>query len=156
MKKILFITFLFFIFFSVKSQNISGKWTGFLYQEQGGTRGKYTFEMKLNQNANQITGISEIRYIDDPSVYGKIELTGFFLNNIFTFEEVKINSQNTRDEYMYWCIKQGTLNYTEKENYAYLQGDWKSINPLSCLPGTIFLKKNIYKNNNTKQGQKEN
>ena len=149
-KLILFLFTIFLSSISALSQDISGDWTGFLYQDTGGTSGKYTFTMKLEQTGTNISGISEIRLIDQTNIFGKILLIGSSNNNIFTFEETNISSQNVL-EGMVWCIKYGTLNYSETNNYAYLQGNWKAIRPATCAPGTIFLKKKLDKKENNEQ-----
>ncbi len=49
--------------YSAQSQNISGEWTGLLYQETGGIRYEYYFTMNLKQFGNKIDGTSEIRFL---------------------------------------------------------------------------------------------
>jgi len=153
-KSSIFILFLLSVYFA-QSQDISGEWTGTLYQEAGGVRYEYSFEMNLQQVGNKITGTSEIRFLDNKNVYGKMKLSGKLIKKSFIFEESEILKENFDGQTMSWCIKRGTLYYSQGSEMAVLQGDWTgTIGRGTCSPGTITLQRKINQNKLGKSGKK--
>ncbi len=157
MKKLsILILFVLYVYFA-QSQDISGEWTGTLYQESGGVRYEYYLELNLQQVGNKINGTSEIHFLDNKKVYGKMKLSGKIEKKTFVFEESAILKENFDGQTMSWCIKKGTLYYSQGNETAVLQGHWTgTIDRGTCSPGTITLKRKTKKKTKKlgKQGKK--
>lgn len=142
--KIKLVSIVFFILLvSIKSnsQDISGKWTGRLTQEEGGVSGEYYFEMNLKQTGKTVTGFSLIKLLEDPTIYGKINLTGSFNGEELKFKETSILNQKVLD-YMEWCIKKGNMKFIEAGDEYQLNGRWTGYTSYgTCSPGGIYLSK---------------
>ncbi len=159
MKNFISIFFAILLFYTANCQDISGKWNGYLYQDAGGLKRKYDFSMNLNQTENQISGYSKIALMDNKKIFGVISLKGKIKNSKFDFEEISIIEQGTGNINVSWCIKKGTLIYSQKGKTATIQGDWSSTFPNNCSPGSIVLTKNNnkkHKDNSNKEGKKGN
>lgn len=117
----------------MQAQDISGYWQGVLYQEYPGNTVYYPYSMSLQQTGTDVTGISEIRWADEPIYYGIMSLTGQFDGSLFTFQEQAILDQNPNPA-AYWCIKHGELLYDPV--LQTLEGPWDAP---GCFPGTVEL-----------------
>jgi hypothetical protein len=158
-KKIFLFFIIILLFCEIKSQNISGFWNGFLYQESGGISSKYNFSLNLTDINGTISGSTEIKMFDKKNIFGKMSVFGTFSNKTFIFLEKEIITQDKGNLFFEWCIKTGELNYFEKGDTAYLDGSWLGLAPISCSPGRIVVKKHVEPKtiaNNTNNNQNNN
>ena len=83
---------------------------------------------------NYLSGNSRIETVDKLN-WGAKTVSGTFntLNNIFTFQETKIDSQVIVGSF-FWCLANGTLVYDNIQEKIY--GSWSAN---WCTPGTIEL-----------------
>ncbi len=139
--KIIITSLLLFLITTSYAQNIFGSWSGIMFQEEGGTRAEYYYALTIEPiSAHVFKGTSYVQYLDKPDIFGVMEFTAVFTDGKFVFKESHIVKQR-EDLNMYWCIKQGILEYTERNDSAFLSGKWESWNPRSCSPGTVTLAK---------------
>lgn len=119
---------------------LTGKWQGYLTQNESGLANKYPFEMQIIHNGKTLEGFSTIHLADRPQYLGKMSFRGFWnaKNEIFEFTEIKIEQQNILPS-MFWCIKNGKLQYKYDKKTLQLQGDWKG-----CLPKSTKSEGKIY------------
>lgn len=124
------------------AQSLTGKWRGHLTQEPLILYSDFYYEMELVQTGNTVTGTAHI-YADEN--YALMPLSGTFDGKNFTFQERFPDDLKIRTGFE-WCIKSGTLSYSEKNGQAFLEGPWagKSTGG-DCNPGQVFLQRPIDK-----------
>lgn len=117
------------------SQNLAGRWTGHLYQNEIGW---YDFELQLTAtgDSNMYTGTS---HISSKRGSGTLALTATLQGTTFHFQESKIKDQRWNTLGWFWCIKNGNLQLREHPDSLVLAGDWQA--PGTCKPGTIRVAK---------------
>lgn len=128
------------IYSSIEAQDMSGEWNGVLRQSDGGPSTSYYFTLNLKHKGNVITGNSKISFVEHPEFYGIMELKGIFKNDILTFRETKIVSQNVFTD-LEWCFKKAKLNFTMKKDGFCIEGTWsgKTAGGGACAPGTLKM-----------------
>ena len=141
MKNILIVILFSFALQVIQAQDISGEWIGILTQKAGGYSQSYAFSMNLIQTNDSVEGYSYISLWDKPQIYGKIKLKGIFSNQIFSFQESDVLSENRGNLNFVWCIKEGSLKYFTKGDSSILEGEWFSSKTPRCAPGAIRLAK---------------
>ncbi|MEM6264841.1 MAG: hypothetical protein AAGI38_20175, partial [Bacteroidota bacterium] len=121
-------------------QNLSGKWSGTLTQENGGPYPEYFFVMELEDRNGNITGYTEI-YIDEERA--RFQLTGTFDGKIFSFKESRLLEEKTSSPRLEWCLKKGRLVWLPQGAHELMQGLWEGRSLISgpCVPGAIYLKR---------------
>lgn len=132
--------------FNILAQTeLEGNWTGTLYQKPwDGSSGmmKYKYSMKLEIVNGKIEGKSTI--ITGPN-FAVILLKGEFKDNVFTFEEYKIENQKVAG--MSWCLKGGSIKLHKSGGELKLAGDWTGyVNDpggkrRDCNPGNLEIVK---------------
>lgn len=117
---------------------LTGFWTGYLTQEEGGYRPRYRFEMTLEQSGSTVTGISFSR-ID--TIFAEMKVKGTISGNTLQFSETGL-SRFSPLKNMSWCLKSGQLQLSQKGKHWVLEGSWhgKSAEG-ACVPGKIYLVK---------------
>lgn len=133
MKKSFFLIFLFFstllllqsagISLDEEPKPLEREWSGYLTQGKGGLAIKYNLRFQIKQEGKKIKGISTIRLIDQPDIYGVMEFSGEMQNERIIYRESKILKQNISDS-AYWCIKAAKLKYQIINNKEILAGRW--------------------------------
>lgn len=142
MKTTLFASALIFIWaFGFAQTDISGHWTGMLYQSAGGLAAEYTFEMDIKQSGTTITGTSHIEL--SPAVTGSMEVQGKLNGKVFTYSEPRIINEDGITDTTAWCLKTCRLLLSRVGDRLYLKGTWSgySLKFGDCSPGTIELTK---------------
>ena len=125
---------------SFGQNEFTGRWTGYLTQEQGGFRPKYNFELRLEQKGNQVTGTS---YASVDNIYAEFALEGTVNGKVLTFKEVRM-IKYTRLEEMSWCFKWGDLKLVKHGGVWHLEGNWEGKSPFGpCIPGKVYLGKAV-------------
>ncbi|MGB0839757.1 MAG: hypothetical protein ACPGXL_06430 [Chitinophagales bacterium] len=129
---------------------LSGRWIGVVTQNPGGLSKSYYFELEIEQAGNKITG-SSFTALRNGRTGVSINLKGFFNGKILHFIENDIletfdfDSRLGKNEA--WCIKQGDLEFSQKNSNFYLNGDWEGYNSRythkDCAPGKISLRKGV-------------
>lgn len=113
--------------FSIKSQQISGKWLGYIAIE--GTVDTFLYEMELTQNENIING-SSFCFTPDTSAYAIFNVLGEAQQDQFVIQEFEQVEPSDGK----WCHKYLTVRLSNDENQ--LSGSWDATN---CRPGTVVL-----------------
>lgn len=134
MKNILVTTLLFGFQAALFGQDLSGHWTGRLYQNDIGW---YDFELQLTAGRDSsYTGTS---YINSGRGSGTLDLTATFDGAVFHFQESKVKDQRWNVIGWYWCIKTGDLRLTKQADSLVLSGAWEASG--TCKPGTLRVAK---------------
>jgi OmpA family len=132
--------------FLLQAQDVTGVWKGTLSQDPDRS---YYFEISVdnidfNGYLSGVTYVKEISSGND----GTISFTGSFKNNQFKFREKEIVKEVKRNNGGYyssnswfWCIKNGTLDFSQKEGSYYLKGSWNAEG--GCSGGTLEVSKDI-------------
>ncbi|SMO64458.1 hypothetical protein [Solitalea koreensis] len=140
MKKFYLILTALFLPIFLFAQNLSGTWSGILNQKPGGYSEKYTYELIIKQNGNQITGISRTYIATE--VIARLMVSGNFDHHVMNLSESAI-LEEVKPLGWVICIKTMGLLYMKKDGKEYLQGSWAGIGTDGgkCSPGAIFLTK---------------
>ncbi len=129
--------------------NLSGKWVGFLTQEDGGIAATYHFELKLDANQKGNWSGSSFSFIKQKG--GKryvlrLELEASIQGDTVFFEEFReLEYVNELITNSFYCLKRARLYWVNEGNgKGYFSGRWEGIEPKSgnrCTPGKIELRR---------------
>jgi hypothetical protein len=130
-------------------RNLSGKWIGFLTQDDGGIADRYHFELELYANAKGNWSGSSFSFIKQKG--GKryvlrLALEASIKGDTVFFEEFReleyVNELSTNSSY---CLKRAYLYWVNESNgKGYFSGRWEGREPKSgnqCVPGKIELRR---------------
>ncbi|WP_250632244.1 hypothetical protein [Rhodoflexus caldus] len=130
-------------------RNLSGKWIGFLTQDDGGIADRYHFELELDANEKGNWSGSSFSFIKQKG--GKryvlrLELEASIKGDTVFFEEFReleyVNELSTNSSY---CLKRARLHWVNEGNgKGYFSGRWEGTEPKSgnrCAPGKIELRR---------------
>lgn len=119
--------------------NLSGVWTGELYQNAGGIAEKFELSMSLSQTDIFMRGTAYVR-LDD--IWAEMQLSGNQLpNGSWRLTETKI-LRSQKPDYLSWCMKHYEIRVSFTEEGLLLSGPWWGKSELGpCIPGSIRLKK---------------
>lgn len=121
---------LLFLLSHLYSQDLSGNWTGKLYQQGIGW---YDFELLLTASGDgSYTGTS---YISCDRGSGTMALRASLDDTGFHFKESRIRDEHWTTIGWYWCIKTGDLQLTQRDDSLVLSGHWQGSG--TCKPGTL-------------------
>ena len=125
------------------ADDLNGIWKGSLTQDPGGCYPRYSIELQINFNNNNIIGKAYDFY--DTTKYIKLSFTGRYnpVTHRLVLIENKVLEANIPIDCIP-CIKTYDLIYSIKGDEETLVGDWKGhiINMQNaCPPGKIYLKK---------------
>ena len=128
---------------SVLAQDISGKWTGIMYQDPDGLIEAYYYEFNLKQDGDKVKGTSYVTFKDDPLVNGLMQVEGTFDGTYFTYKETKILKEMGISDYGVWCVKTAQLKFKKVGSNYQLSGDWegKTLKGDRCAPGNVTVTK---------------
>ncbi|MFL5727955.1 MAG: OmpA family protein [Cytophagaceae bacterium] len=153
MNKIKYILFAFLFFQTTvmySQLKVAGVWQGIITQP-GGPLGfaNYPFWMTFNETSSEFTGHTRCEVPGTENYYNVIEMKGKVYPDHIFFEEIKITESKMPPSLGGWCIKSGTLYYTQEKNM--LKGKWAGgANGAICMPGEII----VYKSDgNVPQGE---
>jgi RHS repeat-associated protein len=118
---------------SQQSNNITGFYTGTLFQPNGPVVPTFKFEMTLTENASGVVSGESYSTILGTSYFVIESLTGQVTNGVFSFQQQAIISQNSPANG--WCTISGSLTMSPDGNT--LSGPWQA--PAPCPPGTISI-----------------
>lgn len=111
---------------SLTQYKAEGKWAGVIYQNsESGIARKYTFELEVFIDQDNISGFSTISMINEPGVYGILNITGKVTKNGLDIKETRIIEEQIYS-YAYWCIKSYQLTFEQKNDKLTLTGNWSS------------------------------
>jgi hypothetical protein len=119
-------------------ENVSGKWSGTITQNEGGYRSSYEFEMFIQQDGNKISGRTFV-YVDD--IHAEMKFSGEIHSGIYVrFQESEMVDFK-KFEGMEWCIKKGQLILKKSGGGPWeLEGFWQGNTTFSnCIPGKVHL-----------------
>jgi hypothetical protein len=119
--------------------NLSGVWTGELYQNAGGIAEKFELSMVLRQTDIFMRGTAYVR-LDD--IWAEMQLSGNQLpNGSWRLTETKI-LRSQKPDYLSWCMKQYEIRVSYTPEGLLLSGPWWGNSELGpCIPGSIKLRK---------------
>lgn len=145
MKKLLIIFFLFVGIFAFgqeqKQGDLSGLWKGKITQDEGGYASDYTFEIYIRHNGKSITGRSYV-YVDN--IYASFDISGSLHSEVYMDLKDSEILESKVNEGMEWCLKKYQLVFKIKDGVYHLEGFWQGKTSFStCIPGKVFLKKQI-------------
>ncbi len=119
---------------SLSGQDLSGHWTGQLFQNNIGW---YDFELQLTALGDSLyTGTS---YISSERGSGTMSLRGFQDEDGFHFQESRIRDEHWTTMGWYWCLKSADLELIQRQDSLVLTGRWKGSG--TCKPGHLHLAK---------------
>ncbi|MTB49856.1 hypothetical protein [Lewinella sp. W8] len=119
--------------------DISGVWTGELYQNAGGIAERFELSMSLRQTDIFMRGTAYVR-LDD--IWAEMQLSGNQLpNGSWRLTETKI-LRSQKPDYLSWCMKHYELRVSFTGEGLLLSGPWWGNSELGpCVPGSIKLRK---------------
>ncbi|HYH55001.1 MAG TPA: hypothetical protein VD772_00225, partial [Anseongella sp.] len=127
-------------------QDLSGKWYGKITQGPGGYASEYAFELEIDQENENLSGISFAYYKED--VVAKFNYYGFFQDQrSIVLQEDVVMEEKTPPQWVV-CIKRLALRYRETDSSEYLEGEWAGIGITdgeACIPGQVFLSRDPYR-----------
>jgi hypothetical protein len=130
--RIFFLTFLILSSWpALRSQSLSGRWTGILTQE----RKEITFSylLDIEQDGNNITGVS-YSATSDNSASAHFSLAGIWDGDQLVLQEIR----QTEPASPQWCLKYMTLRLQSAGSRQRLAGDWQAS---GCTPGRVLLER---------------
>jgi hypothetical protein len=135
MKKIIF--FILGIAFGLPGFSQKSTWGGYAYQrDQNRVQSSYPMVITIEKSGNNIKGTTYFSFPDDPSVFVKMQYSGFRKNDTMYLKEDKIlEATQIQGE---WLMKDFIL-YSVPEEDGYLYGTWKARSN-SISNGTMKLK----------------
>jgi hypothetical protein len=129
------------------SQNIEGRWTGYLIQNPGGLFERYYYEMTITkQEGNKVWGVSEVA-VPEQKISARMSFKGVIKNGVLYYQENEIlTSAIIPDMNAEWCIKSGTLRIYDSEDKKVMAGMYDGQASFgACIPGTVYLTKKMPK-----------
>ncbi len=123
------------------SQDLSGKWTGYLSQVVQGKKQRLYFEMQLTQDGNMVSGASMVARNDTTTCTSVIR--GTWNNEVLHYSELKFIKIRGGISEENWCLKKCTFKFSRKGNEELLIGHWNGQTKLDewCEPGLIVAKR---------------
>ena len=130
MEKLVCILFLLFCWAgALRSQDLTGQWSGELTQE--GKPGGFVYTLALSQQGGEVSGTATSRSADGSNA-ARFEVGGLFDGQHLTLQEV----EQLEPKGAQWCLKHIRLQYAEKGTSATLSGEWEAE---GCKPGKLRL-----------------
>lgn len=131
---------------SVSTQNIlkyadvSGSWTGTLYQFDDERTGTFLFKLNLSQDGSKISGISKINALEPSEAYAIMEISGSVNDRVLNFKELRSIEEYSPGSTFF--LKNVNLRF-EDEFPSTLEGDWDCYWNSKTYGGTISLIRDI-------------
>ena len=114
---------------NMQAQELTGTWTGRLYQDDKDK--SFFYEIKIQQNNDLITGNS-YSLNEDNQAYARFSFTGAWDGSTLVIQEVK----QTEPAAPKWCLKYISLKLNLEGDRPRLEGRWKAD---GCTPGRMVL-----------------
>ncbi len=129
------------------ADDFSGKWTGFITQEEGSLANRYYFELDLQSEGEgkwKGSSFSFIKQKGGKRYVLRLALEAFLRNDTLVLQELReleyVNELGSNTSY---CLKKAHLTHTGQPE-AVLAGTWEGTAPKSgsrCSPGKIELRR---------------
>ena len=113
------------------SQDISGRWQGYVTME--GYQGKFLYQIDILEEEGSINGAS-VSMLADSSIQVHFQLAGTREGEEVLLQEI----QQTSPPPPVWCLKYASLKLEGRNDSLILTGNWRGGN---CNPGTVYLVK---------------
>lgn len=127
--KPILITLLFACSFNSNAQNLSGKWTGILLQNNKSDT--FYYQINIEQTSNTLSGVSFSKN-KDGAVAAKFQIVGSIEDNHLFLQEIEqLEPLDAK-----WCLKNISLKLSKDQK---LVGNWEAD---GCSPGTMELSYN--------------
>lgn len=137
------VLFLVFVSLSSRAQiNYKGIWQGYI-TAPGAYNSGYTLHIE-EYAGDRISGTAYIYRNENPFQFdGILDFIGTVNRSESRITELVIVRQKMPDEYRRLCIKFMGLNFSHKDGFDFLTGNWDgSLADLSpCLPGKVYLRR---------------
>ncbi len=119
------------------SKNLEGEWVGYLSQESGGLKNKYSVKLELKLKGNQISGFC---YVQENNLSSKMEITGYWKSKTnFQLKDVKLINHKEPDN-INWCYKTYELELKKSKKEYTIEGKWTGkTKEETCIPGKVYL-----------------
>ena len=128
------------VMFAQHEADISGVWTGTLYQNEGGIADKFELYFDLEQIGPVVKGKAYVRLGE---LYAEMHLRGYQTGaGSWHITETEILRNDKAGMAVSWCMKEYELriNYTKGE--LVLNGPWWGSSDYGpCIPGSITLRR---------------
>ncbi|MCB9225334.1 MAG: OmpA family protein [Crocinitomicaceae bacterium] len=121
------------------SQTVTGHWQGILTHpnDTAGFTDNYAFYLNIEQEGNDITGMSRIELANSKN-FSVMLFKGTFQHGQLSLTETDWDESYMQEGmYINWCLKRATLIYTWEDSTESLRGIWSS-SP-ECGPGEIYV-----------------
>lgn len=120
--------------------DLSGVWTGTLFQNEGGIAERFELYFDLEQIGPAIKGKAYVRLGD---LYAEMKLSGYRTGSGgWRITETEILRSDKAGLAVSWCMKQYELRVDYREGNWVLNGPWWGSSEYgTCIPGTITLRR---------------
>jgi len=121
--------------------DISGTWTGELFQNEGGIADRFDFSMEIRQVDRAIKGTTYVRLGD---IWAEMDFAGFLQPNGSwkILERGVVRSQKPIE--LSWCMKRFELMLDYTAQGLILAGPWWGNSDFGpCIPGSVRLRRKI-------------
>lgn len=145
MRYVLFFLFIPFTFPAVAqsvSQDLSGNWSGLLFQNEGGFADRFELFFDVEQIGLSLKGTATVR-LGNLTVVMKLTGSQSPAGN-WRLTETEILRSNKDGLDVAWCMKEYDLRVDYREGELVLTGPWWGSSEYgACVPGSITLKRRL-------------
>ncbi len=120
--------------------DISGVWTGTLYQNEGGIADRFELFFDIEQIGPAVKGKA---YVQLGDLYAEMHLSGYRNGaGSWRISETEILRSDKAGLQVSWCMKEYDLRLDYREGELVLNGPWWGNSEYGpCVPGSITLKR---------------
>ena len=120
--------------------DLSGIWTGTLYQNEGGIADRFELFFDVRQVGPSLRGKASVRLGD---LYAEMRLSGYrTASGEWTLRETEILRSDKAGLAVSWCMKDYELRAEYQDGEWTLSGPWWGQSEYgTCIPGTITLRR---------------
>lgn len=120
--------------------DLSGIWTGTLFQNEGGIADRFELFFDVRQVGPSLKGKASVRLGD---LYAEMRLSGYrSASGSWSLRETEILRSDKAGLAVSWCMKDYELRAEWKDGEWVLSGPWWGSSEYgACVPGTITLRR---------------
>ena len=120
--------------------DLSGVWTGTLFQNEGGIAERFELYFDIEQIGPAIKGKAYVRLGE---LYAEMKLSGYRTGSGgWRITETEILRSDKAGMAVSWCMKEYELRVDYREGNWVLNGPWWGSSEYGpCIPGTITLRR---------------
>jgi hypothetical protein len=123
-------------------QDLSGSWSGILYQNEGGIADRFELYFDVEQIGIHLKGKSYVKLGD---LMAEMTLSGYQTQSgSWRISETKILRDNKAGMAVSWCMKEYELRLDYRKGELVLSGPWWGSSEYGpCIPGSITLRRKV-------------